>query len=100
MDKINQEEATTLGLFIGELLNLAHWLFMMLVLSDLLWGASLIQLTAGPFTSLLLELALWSCVFLASFIIAGNIVAYYYVLRCERNNLDRFIRQSKKKAGK
>ncbi|QSE54050.1 hypothetical protein JWR93_16395 (plasmid) [Lactiplantibacillus plantarum] len=100
MDKLNQQEAIQLGLFIGELLNLAHWLFRMLVVSGLLWGASLVPLLSGPFTSMLLELALWACIFLASFILAGNIVAYYYVLGCERNNLDRFIRQSKKKAGK
>lgn len=100
MDKLNQYEATELGLFIGDLLNLAHWLFIMLVFSGLLWGASLVPVLSGPFTSLLLELALWACIFLASFIIAGNIVAYYYVLGCTNRNLDRFIRQSKKKAGK
>lgn len=100
MDELNQQEATELGLFIGDLLNLAHWLFIMLVFSGLLWLASLIPIFTSIFISILLELALWACIFLASFIIAGNIVAYYYVLKCERNNLDRFIRQSKKKAGK
>lgn len=100
MDKLNQQEATELGLFIGDLLNLAHWLFIMLVFSGLLWGASLVPLLSGPFTSMLLELALWACIFIAGFILAGNIVAYYYVLGCERNNLDRYIEQTKKKAGK
>lgn len=100
MDKLNQEEAITLGKFIGELLNLAHWLFRMLVLSGLLWGASLVPVLSGPFTSLLLELVLWGCIFLASFILAGTIVGYYYVLGCERNNLDRYIEQTNKKAGK
>lgn len=100
MDELNQQEATELGLFIGDLLNLAHWLFRMIAVSGLLWGASLVPVLSGPFTSMLLELALWACIFIASFILAGNIVAYYYVLGCERNNLDRFIRQSKKKAGK
>ena len=100
MDKLNQQEAIQLGMFIGELLNLAHWLFRILVVSGLLWLASLVPVLSGTFTSLLLELALWACIFIASFILAGNIVAYYYVLGCERNNLDRFIRQSKKKAGK
>lgn len=100
MGKLNQKEAIQLGMFIGELLNLAHWLFRILVVSGLLWLASLMPLLSGPFTSMLLELALWACIFIASFILAGNIVAYYYVLGCERNNLDRFIRQSKKKAGK
>lgn len=100
MEELNQKEATELGLFIGELLNLANWLFRMLVVSVLLWLASLIPLLSGPFTSMLLELALWVCIFLGSFILAGNIVAYYYVLGCERNNLDRYIEQNKKKAGK
>lgn len=100
MDELNQKEATELGLFIGELLNIAHWLFRMLVLSGLLWLVSLVPLLSGPFTSLLLELFLWACIFLGSFILAGNIVAYYYVLGCANRNLDRFIRQTKKKAGK
>lgn len=100
MDKLNQEESTTLGLFIGNLLVLAHWLFRMLVLTGLLWLASLTTLLSGPFISLLLELALWTCIFIASFILAGNILAYYYVLGCERNNLDRFIKQAKRRAGK
>lgn len=100
MDELNQKEGTELGLFIGELLNIAHWLFRMLVLSGLLWGASLVPVLSGPFTSMLLELALWACIFLASFILAGNIVAYYYVLGCANRNLDRFIERTKKKAGK
>lgn len=100
MDKLNQYEATTLGLFIGNLLKLAHWLFRMLVFSGLLWLASLVPLLSGTVISILLELALWACVFLAGFILVGNILAYYYVLGCEMNNLDRFIKQAKKKAGK
>lgn len=100
MDKLNQYEATTLGLFIGDLLNLAHWLFNMLALSGLLWLVSMVPILSGPVIGLLLELALWACIFLASFIITGNVIAYYYVLGCERNNLDRFSKQAKKKAGK
>lgn len=100
MDKINQEEATTLGLFIAILLKLAHWLFNMLALSGLLWLASMVPVLSGPFTSLLLELALWACIFIASFILTGNILAYYYVIGCARNNLERFSEQAKKKAGK
>lgn len=100
MDKLNQYEATTLGLFIGDLLNLAHTLFRMLVFSGLLWLASLVPVLSGPVISILLELVLWACIFLASFILTGNIIAYYYVLGCERNNLDRFIKQAKRRAGK
>lgn len=100
MDKLNQYEATELGLFIGDLLNLAHWLFRMLVLSGLLWLASSVPMLSGPFTSLLLELALWACIFIGSFILAGTVLAYYYVLGCARNNLERFIKQTKKKAGR
>lgn len=97
---MDQYEATTLGLFIGNLLKLAHWLFRMLVFSGLLCLASLVPMLSGPVISILLELSLWACIFLAGLIIAGNIVAYYYVLGCERNNLDRYIKQAKKKAGK
>ncbi len=100
MDKLNQEEATTLGRLIGSLLDLAHWLFITLLSSGLLWLASLLPILSGPFISILLELALWACVFLAGFILAGNILAYYYVLGCERNNLERYSEQAKKKAGK
>lgn len=100
MNELNQQEATELGLFIGELLNIAHWLFIMLVASGLLWLASLTPIFTSIFISILLELALWACIFLASFILAGNIVAYYYVLGCANRNLDQFIKQNKKKAGK
>lgn len=97
MDKLNQNEENVLGAFIAILLKLAHWLFNMLALSGLLWGASLVPLLSGPFISLLLELALWACIFIASFILAGTIVAYYYVLGCANRNLDRYIEQNKKK---
>ncbi len=100
MDKLNQYEATTLGLFIGDLLVIAHWLFRMTLVSCLLWLASLVPLLSGPFTALLLELTLWSCIFIGSFILAGTVLAYYYVLGCARNNLERFIKQTKKKVGR
>lgn len=100
MGKLNQYEAATLGKFIGDLLVIAHWLFITLVVSGLLWLASLLPMLSGPFISILLELALWTCVFLAGFILVGTVLAYYYVLGCERNNLDRYIKQAKKKAGK
>lgn len=100
MGKLNQYEAATLGKFIGNLLVIAHWLFITLVVSGLLWLASLLPVLSGPIISILLELALWACVFLAGFILVGNILAYYYVLGCEMNNLDRYIKQAKKKAGK
>ena len=100
MNKLNQYEATTLGLFIGDLLNLAHWLFRMLVFSGLLWLASLVPLLSGPFTSLLLELSLWTCIITSSFILAGTVLAYYYVIGCARNNLERFSEQAKRRAGK
>lgn len=100
MGKLNQYEAVTLGKFIGNLLVLAHWLFIMLVVSGLLWLINMVPLLSGPFISILLELALWACVFIASFILVGNILAYYYVLGCEMNNLERFSEQAKKKAGK
>ncbi|MCG0730021.1 hypothetical protein IMAU60170_02215 [Lactiplantibacillus plantarum] len=100
MDKLNQEEAITLGKFIGQLLGLAHWLLIMLVVSGLLWLASLTPMFTSIFINILLELALLGCIFIAGLILAGNILAYYYVLGCEMNNLDRFIRQTKKKAGK
>lgn len=97
MDKL---EATTLGRFIGIQLKLAHWLLNILVVSALLWLASMVPMLSGPVISILLELSLWSCIFIAGFILAGNILAYYYVLGCEMNNLDRYIKQAKKKAGK
>ncbi|QBZ22023.1 hypothetical protein D9752_10705 [Lactiplantibacillus plantarum] len=101
MDKLNQEEATTLGRFIGYLLNLAHWLFTIAVSNGLLWLASLLlPILSGPVISILLELALWACIVLAGLILVGNILAYYYVQYCERNNLDRFIKQAKKESGK
>ena len=100
MGKLNQYEAVTLGKFIGNLLILAHWLLRMALVSLLLWLASLVPLLSGPFISILLELALWACVFLAGFILVGNVLAYYYVIGCEINNLDRYIKQARKKAGK
>ena len=100
MGKLNQYEAATLGKFIGNLLVLAHWLFRMLVFSGLLWLASLVPILSGPVTSILLELALWTCVFLAGFILVGTVLAYYYVVGCERNNIERYSEQTKKKAGK
>lgn len=100
MGKLNQYEAATLGKFIGNLLVIAHWLFITLVVSGLLWLASLLPVLSGPIISILLELALWACVFLAGFILVGAVLAYYYVLGCEMNNLDRYIKQAKKKAGK
>jgi len=100
MGKLNQEEAITLGRFIGIQLKLAHWLLNMLVVSALLWLVSMVPVLSGPIISILLELTLWACIFLAGLILAGNILAYYYVLGCERNNLDRYIKQAKKKAGK
>ena len=100
MNRLNQEEATTLGRLIGSLLNLAHWLFTILVANGLLWLVSMVPTLSGPVISILLELALWACVFLAGLIIAGNILAYYYVLGCERNKLDRYIKQAKKESGK
>ncbi|MCG0639248.1 hypothetical protein IMAU80162_00992 [Lactiplantibacillus plantarum] len=100
MDKLNQEEKATLDRLIGIQLDLAHWLFTILVSSGLLWLASLLPILSGQFISILLDLTLWACILLAGFIIAGNILAYYYVLDCERNNLDRFIKQAKKESGK
>lgn len=100
MDKLNLHEATELGLFIGDLLNLANWLFRMLVFSGLLWLASLLPLLSGPFTALLLELALWTCIFIGSFILVGNILAYYYVKGCASRRLDAYIEKAKKKTGK
>ena len=100
MDKLNQNEENVLGAFIAILLKLAHWLFNMLALSGLLWLASLVPVLSGPVTSILLELTLWACIFLAGFILVGSILAYYFVVGCERNNLDRFIKQTKKEAGR
>ncbi len=100
MDKLNQYEAATLGKFIGNLLVTAHWLFRMLVVTGLLWMTSMVPLLSGPVIGLLLELSIWACIFLAVLILLGNVLAYYYVLGCEMNNLDRFNRQTKKKAGK
>ena len=100
MEKLNQYEAATLGKFIGNLLVIAHWLFRMLVVSGLLWLTSMVPLLSGPVIGLLLELALWACVFLAGFILVGTVLAYYYVLGCEMNNLDRYIKQARKKAGR
>ncbi|MCG0678285.1 hypothetical protein IMAU80009_02966 [Lactiplantibacillus plantarum] len=100
MGKLNQYEAATLGKFIGDLLVIAHWLFIMLVVSDLLWLTSLVPLLGGPVIGLLLELTLWACIFIGSYILVGTVLAYYYAVNCERNNLDRSIKQAKRKAGK
>lgn len=100
MDKLNQHEATTLGKFIGDLLVTSHWLFIMLVVSGLLWLTSMVPMLSGTFISILLELALWACIFLAGTVLAGTVLAYYFVVNCERNNLDRYIKQTKRKAGK
>lgn len=100
MDKLNQYEETVLGTFIAILLKLAHWLFRMLIFSGLLWLASLVPVLSGPVTSILLELVLWSTIFIAGFILTGNILAYYYVIGCARNNLERYTQQAKRRAGK
>ena len=100
MDELNQEEANTLGKFIGQLLGLAHWLLIMLVVSGLLWLASLTPIFTSIFISILLELALLGCIFIAGFILVGNILAYYYVKGCVSRRLDVYIAKVKKKTGK
>lgn len=100
MDKLNQYEAATLGKFIGDLLVLAHWLLRMALVSLLLWLASLVPLLSGPVIGLLLELSIWACISIAGFILAGNVLSYYYALGCERNNLERYSEQAKRKVGR
>lgn len=95
-----QHEAVTLGKFIGDLLVIAHWLFIMALSSLILWLTSMVPILNSPVIGLLLELSIWACIFLAGTVLAGTVLAYYFVAGCERNNLDRFIKQTKKKAGK
>ncbi|WP_063484791.1 hypothetical protein [Lactiplantibacillus plantarum] len=100
MDKLNQYESDTLALLIALIMNQAKWLVRALIVTGLLGLASLVPLLSGPVLNILLELALWSTIFIGGYILVGSILAYYYVLGCERNNLDRFIKRAKKKAGK
>ncbi|MCG0772336.1 hypothetical protein IMAU10062_01475 [Lactiplantibacillus plantarum] len=100
MDKLNQEESDNLALLIALILNQAKWLVRALIVLGLLGLASLVPLLNGPVLNIPLTVMVWCAVGTMIIICALAVLAYYYVLGCERNNLDRYIKQAKKKAGK
>ncbi|MGJ3781582.1 hypothetical protein ACLOBT_08010 [Lactiplantibacillus plantarum] len=100
MGKLNQKESDTLALLIALMMNQAKWLMRALIVIGLLGLASLVPVLNGPVLNILLAVMVWYAVFTVIAICVPAILAYYYVLGCERNNIDRYIRQSSKKAGK
>ncbi|MCA1342003.1 hypothetical protein [Lactiplantibacillus pentosus] len=98
MDRLNQEEATTLALLIALIMNQAKWLVRALIVIGLLGLASLVPVLSGPILNILLTVMVWYAVGTVIAICVPAILAYYYVLGCERNNLDRYIRRDKKES--
>lgn len=100
MGKLNQEESDTLALLIALIIKTAKWLARALIIIGLLGLASLVPVLSGPVLNILLMVMVWYAVGTVIAICVPAILAYYYVRGCERNNLDRYIKQTKKKAGK
>lgn len=100
MGKLNQEESDTLALLIALIMNQAKWLVRALIVIGLLGLASLVPVLNGPVLNILLTVMIWYAVGTVIVICVSAVLAYYYVVGCERNNLDRYIKQTKKKAGK
>ncbi|MBS0952383.1 hypothetical protein ABC426_16535 [Lactiplantibacillus plantarum] len=100
MDKLNQEESDTLALLIALIMGTAKWLVRALIVIGLLGLASLAPLLNGPVLNILLTVVAWYAVGTVIVICVSAVLAYYYVLGCERNNLDRYIKQAKKESGK
>lgn len=100
MGKLNQKESDTLALLIALMMNQAKWLVRALIDIGLLGLASLVPVLNGPVLNILLMVMVWYAVGTVIAICVPAILAYYYALGCERNNLDRYIKQAKKKAGK
>lgn len=100
MGKLNQEESGTLALLIALIIKTAKWLVRALIVIGLLGLASLVPVLNGPVLNILLTVMIWYAVGTVIVICVSAVLAYYYVVGCERNNLDRYIRQTKKKAGR
>lgn len=100
MGKLNQEESDTLALLIALIIKTAKWLVRALIVIGLLGLASLVPVLNGPVLNILLTVMIWYAVGTVIVICVSAVLAYYYVVGCERNNLDRYIKQTKKKAGK
>ncbi|WP_063490323.1 hypothetical protein [Lactiplantibacillus plantarum] len=100
MDKLNQEESDNLAVLIALMMNQAKWLARALIVIGLMGLASLVPVLNGLVLNILLTVMVWYAVGTVIAICVPAILAYYYVRGCERNNLDRYIRQSSKKAGK
>lgn len=100
MDELNKNESDTLALLIALIMNQAKWLVRALIVIGLLGLASLVPVLSGPILNILLTVMVWYAVGTVIAICVPAILAYYYVIGCERNNLDRYTRQAKKKAGK
>lgn len=100
MGKLNQEESDTLALLIALIMNQAKGLVRALIVIGLLGLASLVPVLNGPVLNILLTVMIWYAVGTVIVICVSAVLAYYYVVGCEHNNLDRYIKQTKKKAGK
>ena len=100
MDELNKNESDNLAVLIVLILNQAKWLARALIVIGLLGLASLVPLLNGPVLNILLTVMIWYAVGTMIAICALALLAYYYVANCERNNLDRYIKQTKRKAGR
>lgn len=100
MGKLNQEESDTLALLIALIMNQAKWLVRALIVIGLLGLASLVPVLNGLVLNILLTVMIWYAVGTVIVICVSAVLAYYYVVGCERNSLDRYIKQTKRKAGK
>ncbi|WP_102116014.1 hypothetical protein [Lactiplantibacillus plantarum] len=100
MDELNKHESDTLALLIALIMNQAKWLSRALIVTGLLGLASLVPVLNGPVLSILLTVMVWYAVGTVIAICVPAVLAYYYVLGCERDNLDRYIKQAKKESGK
>ena len=95
MDKLNQKESDNLALLIALIMNTAKWLVKALIAVGLLGLASLAPLLNGSVLNILITVVAWYAVGTMIVICVLSVLAYYYVLGCVRNNIDRYIKRAK-----
>lgn len=97
MEELNKHEENNLALLIALILNQAKWLVRASIVLGILELASLVPCLDGIVLDVLLTVMAWYTVGTVVVICVSAVLAYYYVVGCERNNLERY---SRKKAGK
>lgn len=98
MDELNKHEADNLTLLITLILTQAKWLVRALIISGLLWLASLVL--SGLVIGILLTVLVWYAIGNVVTICALAVLAYYYTTNCVSRRLQRFSERAKKKAGR